>query len=171
MDLQCPRCAAPLKPVAYEDVPLQRCSGCSGEWLQGDQLRMIIDARNARFTADERAELEARQRTFVPESIKKDLPVDCPQGHGRMLKYRYAGDSPIVLDRCELCDGLWLDHGELEHVQMLAETWEKDLARDLSEQGPLLAKLQQQKKASIEGTLARSPLVRALMDGILGWRV
>ena len=33
-----------------------------------------------------------------------------------MAAFNYAGDSGIYLDRCEDCDGLWLDAGELRSV-------------------------------------------------------
>ena len=41
-----------------------------------------------------------------------------------MNPINYAGDSGVVVDRCPSCTGLWLEHSELEKVQILLEKWE-----------------------------------------------
>jgi len=37
----CPRCTKPLAPVAYGGVAVEECPGCSGVWLDRDQLEAL----------------------------------------------------------------------------------------------------------------------------------
>jgi len=39
--------------------------------------------------------------------------VKCPKCPGTLEKYGFMG---FVLDRCESCEGIWLDKGELEGI-------------------------------------------------------
>ncbi|MHC4210268.1 MAG: TFIIB-type zinc ribbon-containing protein, partial [Planctomycetota bacterium] len=47
----------------------------------------------------------------------------CPACDGSMDVVNYGGDSGIFVDRCGGCGGLWLDHDELEKVQIVMEKW------------------------------------------------
>ena len=37
----------------------------------------------------------------------------CPLGHGPLME---AAFEDVFIDRCEQCQGVWLDAGELEHL-------------------------------------------------------
>jgi Zn-finger nucleic acid-binding protein len=39
--------------------------------------------------------------------------VNCPKCPGKLEKYSFIG---FVLDRCESCEGIWLDKGELKGI-------------------------------------------------------
>ena len=171
MEMSCPRCRSTLEPSSYEGVSLSSCRECAGQWLQGAELRQIVEVRERTFTEEERAHLAEREKVFDVADLKQEEKLSCPGGHGLMEKYRYGGDSPVVLDRCSLCEGTWLDGGELEQVQILAEAWEKEQAKDLIEHGSKLNSVRTDLSARFtpETGEIRSPLVDALMRGILRW--
>ena len=37
----------------------------------------------------------------------------CPLGHGALTEMAF---DDVFVDRCEVCQGVWLDAGELEHL-------------------------------------------------------
>lgn len=166
MELQCPRCKSGLSQAAYEGVAVEHCPGCSGQWLSGAELRTIIDCRERQFSDAERDALAAREKTFTADAMTAEAVLDCPQCRGPMVKFRYAGDSPVVLDRCPACEGTWLDGGELEQVQILAESWEKELVGDLAQHGAKLNRLMLDAGVKLTPKLqVNSPLLRGLLGG------
>ena len=62
MELICPKCRCAMREVSYEDVPIDECpcDDCLGQWLRGDALKRIIDARDRTFSEEERATLAKR---------------------------------------------------------------------------------------------------------------
>ncbi|MBI2944281.1 MAG: zf-TFIIB domain-containing protein [Candidatus Wallbacteria bacterium] len=168
MQLHCPRCRSLLRQATYEGITIQQCERCSGQWLGGPELRTIIDARERQFSEEERARLAAHEKTFSPDRLASEQILDCPKCTGPMNKFRYAGDSPVVIDRCAACEGTWLDGGELEHVQILAETWEQDLAGDLAQHGARLNRLRLDADEKLTPKLhVNSPLLRGLLGGFV----
>jgi Zn-finger nucleic acid-binding protein len=41
----------------------------------------------------------------------------CPGCGSGMSPYRYLYSSPVILDSCEDCGGIWIDNGELKLMQ------------------------------------------------------
>ncbi len=50
------------------------------------------------------------EKTTFVERANEDIYSKCP---GRLEKYTFMG---FVLDRCESCEGIWLDKGELKGI-------------------------------------------------------
>ncbi len=67
--------------------------------------------------------------------------VDCGTP---MQRVNYGYQSGIVLDRCASCKGVWLDHSELERVQIINEAWEASQADVTKEYSGLLQKTAQE---------------------------
>ena len=51
----------------------------------------------------------------------------------RQNRYNYAHE--VLIDRCPQGHGVWLDEGEVEHIQMAVEEEEDDLQRIKKEKG------------------------------------
>jgi Zn-finger nucleic acid-binding protein len=60
----------------------------------------LIEEMKAEFQKVEAARLEGQI-------------VNCPKCPGRLEKHRFRG---FVLDRCESCEGIWLNKGELKGI-------------------------------------------------------
>jgi Zn-finger nucleic acid-binding protein len=67
------------------------------------------------FAAKEHELIEGMKAEFqkVEAARREGQIVNCPKCPGRLEKYRFMG---FVLDRCESCEGMWLDKGELEGI-------------------------------------------------------
>ena len=124
--MQCPQCAANLQSTVYEGVPIHTCNTCGGEFVGGEEFRRIVDNRKERFDAKMQDELAACKPTFGVVSSQPDRSLTCPACGQSMKVANYAGDSGIFVDRCDVCSGLWLDHEELEKVQIVMERWAED---------------------------------------------
>ena len=83
----------------------------------------------------------------------------------------YGGDTGIIINRCGKCDGIWVDAGELENIQMLVEAWKDNLPADLRKYGPRLDEVTAELEASNNVVVSQLPLVagfiNAAINGIL----
>lgn len=80
------------------------CSHCGGE-LDADAVGSIEDPR----PVCEDCRLEAE--------LADDEERLCPVDQGPLEKEEYHG---VILDRCPVCGGVWLDDGELEAIERAA---------------------------------------------------
>jgi Zn-finger nucleic acid-binding protein len=67
------------------------------------------------FAAKEHELIEGMKAEFqkVEAARREGQIVNCPKCPGRLEKYRFMG---FVLDRCESCEGIWLNKGELKGI-------------------------------------------------------
>jgi Transcription factor zinc-finger len=70
---------------------------------------------NTYFAAKEHELIEGMKAEFqkVEAARLEGQIVNCPKCPGRLEKYRFMG---FVLDRCESCEGIWLNKGELKGI-------------------------------------------------------
>jgi len=116
----CPVCKKKMVEKEYEGVPIDICPACGGVWLDKDELNEIIKRREVKFSEEEKKSVEPEKSVegthaeLVPE-------INCPICGGLMKRFTYAGTSGIIIDRCSKGDGVWLDKGELEKIQIYIE--------------------------------------------------
>lgn len=82
----------------------------------GEKTMFVERANEDRyFAAKEHELIEGMKAEFqkVEAARREGQIVNCPKCPGRFAKYRFMG---FVLDRCESCEGIWLDKGELEGI-------------------------------------------------------
>ena len=67
------------------------------------------------FALKEHELIEGMKAEFqkVEAARREAQIVNCPKCPGKLESYRYMD---LVLDRCESCEGIWLDKGELEGI-------------------------------------------------------
>jgi Zn-finger nucleic acid-binding protein len=121
--MHCPRCTSSLAPTVYEGVPIHACEECGGEFLGGEELARIVRTRQQEFRRELKAAIAGHTPAFGGAGARQDRALVCPACEGSMMVVNYGGDSGIFVDRCDICGGLWLDHEELEKVQIVMEKW------------------------------------------------
>lgn len=86
--------------------------GCGGVWFDAAQLIKV----NAEQRARPQRAVNVRQAAgFKPDAIRTRR---CPHCADIVLHRRlYSLGSGVEMDCCPRCDGIWLDHGELEVIQ------------------------------------------------------
>ena len=115
--MQCPQCDETLRTTEYEGLKIETCPGCAGEWLDDGELKHVVKAREVRFDEGERQALAQAAKITGVRVQDEDRDLQCPKCGGATDAINYGGDTGIIIDRCTQCRGIWLDQGELEHVQ------------------------------------------------------
>jgi len=120
--MDCPICLSAMKPIPYEGCPIHTCDSCGGEFVAGESLAAIVRTRHEKFPAALLAQVQTQQPEFGVFCEARGL--GCPACENPMRSMNYTGDTGVCIDRCELCNGIWLDREELEKVQVLLEQWQ-----------------------------------------------
>jgi Zn-finger nucleic acid-binding protein len=119
--MQCPTCSAKLRAVSYEDQRIHTCDACGGEFLGPDELRHIVATTHERFGAEWQRLVAGRTPRFGVPAEELERSLECPACASAMTPINYAGDTAVYVDRCGGCGGVWLDHDELEKIQVIVE--------------------------------------------------
>jgi len=112
--MKCPICALALAPKTYADQTVDVCEICRGIWCDSGELGTLV---NALISADKvptggsPSAAEARQHEDHDRQTKP-----CPRCAQMTESFNFAYDSNIFLNRCNACNGIWLDGGELRSV-------------------------------------------------------
>lgn len=86
------------------------CPQCAGLWFGDDGLRKLMALGPPSLGL-----VEERNRPVRSPQLAGSLL--CPDCGARMMKYRYAYASPVELDGCESCGGVFVQDGELAAIQ------------------------------------------------------
>jgi len=115
--MDCPTCKKELQPETYESVPLFQCPQCSGYLVKSDRLLLIRGKRGESMD-------ELRQEAESQAAADTSERIHCPRCRAtKMTKETLErGDDEFSIDRCEKCDLVWLDGGELARLQIEFET-------------------------------------------------
>ena len=133
--MHCVRCDTELSTEAYEGVFLERCYGCRGAFVPQTRLAAILESREQGWTE---AQVEGfRLLREQPGAVVHEATAEiaCPACGEAMKQSRYLYAREVIIDRCPQGCGLWLDDGELEHVQMAVEEEEGKLNALVEEHG------------------------------------
>lgn len=117
----CPRDGTPLTEITYESVKLDRCGLCGGFWCDPGELQAIIAKREIQFQEQDRHSIVKAQRTAASKELV--IGLRCIICRKPMIRSNYAYSSGIIIDYCPDSHGVWLDRGELEQIQILAEKY------------------------------------------------
>lgn len=165
--MRCPNCDATLRNTVYEGINIETCPSCRGEWLDATELKKIVQIREQRFDPQERRAI-AESMTITPIDIElEDRDLPCPKCSGQTDAINYGGDTGIVIDKCTSCKGIWLDHDEMEKIQMVVEGWEDGLPDDLAKYGDRLRQVEQEAQQRDKVTISRFGFINAMINGIL----
>ncbi|OQA18685.1 MAG: A2L zinc ribbon domain protein [Chloroflexi bacterium ADurb.Bin360] len=108
--IRCPLCGILLNLATFDDVHQgYLCSRCRSLLFTRTDFRRLIETRRARATTP--PEMPVR---YAPEELQRQ--IRCPVCARTMETYPYMGPGNIVIDTCQTCDLIWLDHRELERV-------------------------------------------------------
>jgi membrane associated rhomboid family serine protease/Zn-finger nucleic acid-binding protein len=193
--MNCPACSGSLTPARSSLRDVYACYGCGGFWFGSDNMADFA------YRLSPREEESGRHLpTLKPIEVDVSSHLDegvrmCPKCQRGMVKFNYAYDSNIILDRCPVCKGIWTDRGEIEqiaaHLQSDAEVmaFGEELAKLVKE----IEEMKDPRKNSVvylphvivpigeDAPVNKPPVVTVWLIGILaltcvlfwvfGWRV
>ena len=112
--MECPRCQQELKPSRYSEgdltVDVDQCPACRGQLFARADLKRI----------EETVVLRVLQPPAPIPTTRTQLRfLPCPRclDHPPMNKVSNQRHSEVIMDVCNSCDSVWLDHGELARIQ------------------------------------------------------
>ena len=125
--MKCPRCGDKLTSEKYEGVDIERCTACKGFWLPGYRLADVIEIREKTFNIEEVAKFRELHEAHASMVHQADKEINCPECNQVMTQNHYNYAAEVLIDRCPAGHGVWLDPGEIEHIQMAVEEEEGEL--------------------------------------------
>jgi Zn-finger nucleic acid-binding protein/tRNA A-37 threonylcarbamoyl transferase component Bud32 len=105
---RCPHCRVELALRTLGTVEVDSCVTCGGIWLDAGEL----EALSAESLG---GELERPAVELLRPMEKTALP--CPTCNEQLIVCSYGAERELELDACALCEGIWLDEGELAQFQ------------------------------------------------------
>jgi Zn-finger nucleic acid-binding protein len=153
--LLCPNENSEMQPVKVEShygqpVILDQCQVCGGIWFDRLELYSVKQGQAQNLEALDIEKLRA------PSLIEKSELI-CPRDHARLIQFvdPYF-PREIIIVRCPLCDGLWLNRGQFTKYQNFRQ--ERINHRDQTTADVKLGKdveyiLEQSKTGSVEDSL------------------
>lgn len=106
----CPHCRYErLQVTHYHDEELDVCRQCAGAWFEHGELNSLISKiDNGEDDAD-------YKRVLGEEGGPTQL--DCPSCGIKLHRFKLLSGYDVEVDLCKRCDGVWVDHDELEKVE------------------------------------------------------
>lgn len=104
----CPKCSDVLDRFHVDAVEVDKCPSCDGVWLDaGELVKLKLSASELGIDKLDRKEGPRK----APPSAGH-IQLGCPACEAKMTPLPLRQN--IILDYCESCGGLWLDHKELQ---------------------------------------------------------
>jgi uncharacterized protein len=112
----CPVCKNDLIKKTYYQVPVMVCDQCDGIWFEeGTLTDYVQDMLIGRPDIPEQP-LTLEKIPVIAEREIKDPIRLCPKCNKEMGHHNYCYDSNIILDKCDECNGIWMDIGKVEKI-------------------------------------------------------
>ncbi len=165
----CPKCGSNLRKSRYESIDIHTCDSCGGEALRAEALRAIVRQREQRFPQELSSTLNDRKPAFGVPTQESARAITCPNCRRPMQALNYGGDSGIIIDRCNDCGTTFLEHEELEKIQVIMEQYEDDAPEQIRQIASQLDQTRRETAESISRTFAgsRFAFVNAVINRLL----
>lgn len=129
--MKCPIDNIEMQNRIYEGtVEIDECPSCQGIWLDKGELEKIEQTRDNDYKKFLEEGMEARPFSDPRQSrgatISAALPMEdrnltCPSCSMPMHQKEHGYFSKIMIDCCLNCEGIWLDQGELQDIEIFFE--------------------------------------------------
>jgi Zn-finger nucleic acid-binding protein len=111
--LLCPRSSTPLTRLRIGGVDTDICEDCGGVWLDRHELARFKDPASTFGDA-----LVAHLEQFPPALMDPTARLRCPLHPDTvMLRRKFSPTTPVDIDECPACGGIWLDADELPRIR------------------------------------------------------
>jgi Zn-finger nucleic acid-binding protein len=158
-----------LKPVMYEGVEIDVDPNTGGVWLDGGELKKIVDLREKLFNDQEKQDVAEAAETSIKGVPEDEIAHErlSPVTGKPMKPVNYGGDTGVIIDVCEDTGGIWLDPDELEKIQMVIENWETKLGADMKKHDKRLRKIQADVDEKLDVKISQLPFVGGVINSVV----
>jgi len=102
--MDCPKCSSTMMVTTFQQIAVNKCSGCDGLWFDNLEHELLRDIKgaNALDTGD------------PSDGAMNDMITDykCPNCSGNMVKLVDKEQPHIWYEVCHACYGVYFDAGE-----------------------------------------------------------
>jgi Mlc titration factor MtfA (ptsG expression regulator)/Zn-finger nucleic acid-binding protein len=125
--MQCPRDGTSLKMQTYEaDIQVDVCPSCRGMWLDGGKLQRIQETIERDYSK-ELTSIPPKPDASALARQREEPALRCPRCARPMVRKAHAYCSEVLIDVCAQCDGIWLDHREIEELEQVYERAQEEI--------------------------------------------
>lgn len=117
----CIKCDTVMNPKMVEEVEIDYCPSCRGVWLDRDEIRQL--AEKSEEALGELRELVQEGAPATPARSSVDAP--CPACGGKLT---LAVFGSIYMEHCTICEGIYLDRGELDKAMFVVKARGDEIA-------------------------------------------
>ena len=115
--MRCPKCAAEMSKVVYQEIEEDRCTGCHGLWfdmLEHEDLNKLAGSESIDTGSPDQGRAQDGK-----------VRIQCPVCRVPMIHMVVAGQPHIGYEACTVCYGVYFDAGEFTdfHTETFAESW------------------------------------------------
>jgi len=107
---RCPICKKPLLATVLSGVEIDYCPNCLGLWFEQEELRLAKDEKDKDLKWLDIDLWKDKKKLKISYGIRL-----CPSCRVPLYEV-YYGDSGIIVDVCNLCQGVWLDRAEFKKI-------------------------------------------------------
>ncbi len=113
-DMKCPTDNIDLEEKQSDDgFAYHECPDCAGLWMRFRSLKTLVEKHNPgavnALPHPERLIPGIHRKGFDTNNI-----TNCPLDGADYYEHRYGS---VLIDICPNCDGIWLDHGEIDKIK------------------------------------------------------
>lgn len=110
--MQCANCRSELEQIDFRGIKVEECPACQGRWFDRGELRKAKDNTDEDLRWLDFDPFVAKANQFAV--VSKESGV-CPKCSRNMISLTYA-KSGVVIEKCEQCEGIWLQEGEFKKI-------------------------------------------------------
>lgn len=114
----CPHCKIPLQTLKIDEniaIQIEHCRQCFGVFFDPGELNVLLESSVSHvFEIDLSLIKEINRDRYQKEKMVKY--IKCPTCNILMNRVNFAHHSGVVIDQCKQ-HGVWLDSGEIIHLQ------------------------------------------------------
>jgi Zn-finger nucleic acid-binding protein len=93
---------------------IDTCPDCGGIFFDEGEVSQIR-ARGGNQAFEDLDEMVQPKPEYL--HLEENKHRRCPNCTSTMRRYRYMYTSPVFLDSCDSCGGIWIDNGELKKMK------------------------------------------------------
>jgi uncharacterized protein len=120
--MKCPLDHTELQSKRYEDnIKVGACPSCGGMWLDKGELEVIQETQERDYSEELSRMPDLGYQAYELAQQKTGRILQCPYCSTEMEAREYARCSQVMIDACPKCQGIWLDKGEIEALEIFFE--------------------------------------------------
>lgn len=109
----CPACRVEMTPVQFLGTFIDVCPNCAGVWFDEGELTALSREGAENLELLDRSFKASRQIMDLPDVAKR-----CPRCNLLLESYNYLYSSPVLIDACSNCNGVFVEDNELTAIRL-----------------------------------------------------